>query len=294
MSKFVILLEMLMLLGGRRAYSRAELCDRFDLTERTFYRYIHIIRDAGFLVHHENTRYYIELNPPPFRQLHDLLHFSREEASLFYQAIHSIPRENQLKRNLLDKLYKIYDIEEIAKVILQSEAARNTQALIGAIKDGKQVLLTNYRSANSGKISDRHVEPFDFTTNYVALWAFELATGRNKLFKTARIGTVKILPSAWQHKQLHKTEPVDHFRMSSPEFIPVQLEMTLQAANLMQEDFPLSQEGIRQVADNQYVYTGSVANFKGIGRFILSLPRDVKVIEPQALKDYLNRQQKKF
>lgn len=42
-------------------------------------------------------------------------------------------------------------------------------------------------------ISDRHVEPFAFTTNYVQVWCYCLDEAKNKLFKTSRIGNVELM-----------------------------------------------------------------------------------------------------
>lgn len=293
MKKQTQLLDMLMLLGGNRIYTKEELRDRFHLSERSFYRNIRALRDAGFIVRKKELGYTMDKIPKPFKSLDQLPHFTQEEASLFYKAIHSFSEETYLKEKLLKKLHAIYDIDEIAHVILSSEAANNVQLLIEAVKKEQQVWLRAYRSGNSGKVSDRLIEPFEFTTNYVSVWAFEPTSQKNKLFKTARIGQVEKTATRWRYATMHKKQQVDAFRMSSERFTPVRLRLNMQAANLLVEEYPLSAKDLHQITNNVYEYTGQVATFDGVGRFILGLPDAIEVLAPEELKDFLNKKQKK-
>ncbi|MBR0246359.1 MAG: hypothetical protein IJQ61_07795 [Bacteroidales bacterium] len=42
------------------------------------------------------------------------------------------------------------------------------------------------------------MEPFKLNTNYIDIWAYDLADGINKRFKTDRIGEVEILRDDWE------------------------------------------------------------------------------------------------
>ena len=42
-------------------------------------------------------------------------------------------------------------------------------------------------------MKDYQLEPFNFTTNYLDVWAFDVKDLQNKTFKVARIGEVEVL-----------------------------------------------------------------------------------------------------
>ncbi len=137
--------------------------------------------------------YHIDKDSPYFREISELLHFSREEAMILQKAIHSISDENLLKQNLVRKLYALYDFDRVVDTIVKPEHSENIHQLMRAIKNKKRVILRGYFSANSNEMKDRMVEPFDFTTNYIATWAFDMDDNTCKTFKNTRISSVQVL-----------------------------------------------------------------------------------------------------
>ena len=103
------LLEMLLYLSSGIKYSREEIAKRFDMAERSVYRYIKTFREAGFIIPQPlDGLYYIDKQSPYFKEIDELLHFSKEEAYILQKAIHSISNENLLKQKLVNKLYSLY------------------------------------------------------------------------------------------------------------------------------------------------------------------------------------------
>jgi len=150
--KLHLLLEMLLFLSSGLRYKIEEIAERFDISVRTAYRYINTFRDAGFIIPNSRSGYYsIDKNSPYFREISELLHFSREEAVILQKAIHSIDNENLLKQNLINKLYALYDFDRVANTIVKKEYSANIHQLISAIKYKNQVILKEYLSANSMK-----------------------------------------------------------------------------------------------------------------------------------------------
>lgn len=80
------LLRLLMLLTGTRRYALAELQERFQMSERTIYRYLDTIEEAGFVVDRKDGTYRLSTETPPTKSLSNLLHFSEEEAYIFYRS----------------------------------------------------------------------------------------------------------------------------------------------------------------------------------------------------------------
>ena len=286
-------LRMLVLLSGNRAYTIPEMAERFDLSDRSIRRYIATFRKAGFVIEQEDGFYRIVKMDRAFRKISDLLHFSKEEAYLLTRAIHTISGDNLLKTNLENKLYALYDFDRVANTVVKFENSENVHILIKAIKGQKQVLLRNYRSANSNIERDRLVEPFDITTNYIAVWAFDPESRSNKLFKVSRIERVEILDNSFVFRSKHKKMFTDVFRVSSEKPIPVILKLDMRSYNLLVEEYPLAEKHCQRLDDNTWQFSAEVGGFAGVGRFVMGLIDEVKVVSPQGLRDYTNKKIKK-
>lgn len=293
-AKFERLLRIILSLTGGRTYSIAELAKRNEISERTVRRYLQTFEDSGFAVEKVNRRYRMATNSTPFKPISDLLYFTEEEAWILSQAIHSIDETNLLKQQLTEKLYAVYHFGKVAETIVNKAHSTTVHQLHLAIENQEQVILRSYRSSHGELVRDRLVEPFAFTSNFIALWAFDPESRQNKLFKTARIRSVSTTGAAAQFSDLHKASRMDVFRISSSQSIPVFLELSLRAYNLLIEEFPLAAKHIEQKDDNLWQFQTNVCGLEGVGRFVMGLPRDVKILEPLELKEYVRDEARVF
>ncbi|MDD3744227.1 MAG: WYL domain-containing protein [Lentimicrobiaceae bacterium] len=282
-------LRLMMMLTGNCNLSIAQIAERFDTTERTIYRYIDTFRAAGFVIKRVNGFYRIDKSSPYFREISSLVHFTKEEAYILKSAIESIDETNLIKQNLKRKLYTVYDYKILAETVVKGKNSININRLSEAIDEHKQVILKAYSSANSNKVSDRLVEPFRFTTNYIQLWAFEPHSGRNKLYKISRIHSVELLPDEWQNSDKHTEGRIDIFRISSQEQLPVKLKLGLRAASLLTEEYPLAEKYLSPCSDNCWLLETEVCSYEGIGRFAAGLMDDIEWMEPAELREFMEQ-----
>jgi hypothetical protein len=191
-----------------------------------------------------------------------------------------------MKANLYKKLSAIYDIAGIEKYTDNKQVAFNIQLLEEAISERKQVRLKNYASSNSG-VHDVVVEPFDFTGEYIDVWAYDTQKKDNRIYKIARIGSVEILPDGWEHEDEHKKPFMDVFRMNGHTLTPIKLEMTLRAKNLLVEEFPLAEFDLTE-SDGKWILETQVTHMEGVGRFVIGLAKEIRIIDSPALSDYVH------
>lgn len=286
------LLRLMKMLTANNRYTVEDLSRKLDMSVRTIYRYIDTFREAGFVVKKSEKFIKLDTRSPYFKDISQLVHFTDEEAYILKSAIESIDETNLIKQNLKAKLYSVYDYKVLADCVVKGSNARNVNTLIEAIEGKKQVLLHNYTSAHSKKVSDRIVEPFSFTTNYIQLWAFEpeAANGGgnpNKLFKLSRIGSVEILDSDWEDEPLHKKGYMDLFRITGHTLFPVKVRMGLRAASLLREEFPLAENELKPETGDAWILETQVCSFEGIGRFVLGVLDDIEVLESEEFKSFL-------
>ena len=281
------LLQVLVLLCDK-PLTAEQLSEKIGTTHRTAYRYILTFKDAGFLVDkNQNNEYSIKRFGGKFREIEDLVFFTREEAYLLKRAIECIDENTLLKQNLRKKLYSVYDFKRIADVVVEPNNRDIVHNLVDAIEGKWQVILHDYRSAHGNSVSDRRVEPFALTANYVSVWCYVPADDAVKLFKLVRIGSVEVLRSRWKYERLHVQDYLDIFRIHGREQFPVKLKLSMRAANLLMEEYPLSREYMNCLEDNIWLLETSVCSFEGISRFILGLYEDVEIIESPELKSFV-------
>jgi predicted DNA-binding transcriptional regulator YafY len=287
------LLRLMKLLTTNNRHTVGDIASRLDMSVRTVYRYIDTFRSSGFVIKQREKVYSIDTSSPYFRDISDLIHFSEEEAYVLKTAIESIDENNVLKQNLKKKLYTVYDYRILAETVTSGKNARNVNRLIEAIEGGKQIILRNYTSPSSNKIRNRLVEPFEFTTNYIQVWAYDTESKTNKLFKVARIDEVEVLETPWRFSKHHQSGFIDVFRISSFNLYPVKLKLGMRAAMLLQEEYPLAQRDMKKVSSGKWVFETNVCSYEGVGRFVMGLYDDIKVLGTAEFRNYISSKFKK-
>ncbi|MDD3686566.1 MAG: HTH domain-containing protein [Bacteroidales bacterium] len=288
------LLRLMKLLTGNINYSIAQLSERLNISERTVYRYIETFRDAGFVIKNKGDIYKLDKSSPQFKDIANLLHFNEEESHILKKAIDSIDENNLLKQNLKRKLGTVYDYKILAETVVKGKNADNINKISEAIEEKKQICLLNYNSANSNSTSDRIVEAFAFTTNYIQIWAFEPESGQNKLFKVSRIGDISLCSQNWQHEQKHKTGFIDIFRISSYVQMSVKLKLSVRAMSLLVEEYPLAERDISKIDNSEWMLDTNVCSYEGIGRFVIGLYDEIKIIDSIEFELFIENKIKNF
>ena len=281
------LLRLMKMMSGNTNFTVDELAERLGISYRSIYRYIDTFKESGFVVEtlHSNV-YKLGKMPKSYVDLKRLIYFSEEEAYIINSLINSLDNTNALKANLLKKLSAVYNSTSIANYTCNKESALSIESLGEAIKDRKKVILKNYESGNSHKVSDRLVEPFEFTTNMIDVWCYDLEKKENKVFKISRIGEVRVLEEEWSEEEAHRKSITDCFRMSGFEQTPVKLEMGIMAKNLLLEEYPLAEKDLKKEGD-RWILETMVSDMAGVGRFVIGLAHDIKVIDSPELVEYI-------
>lgn len=281
-------LRLMKMMTGNVNYTVEDLAERLETSPRSIYRYIETFKDAGFVVQKvDGGVYRLGKESKYFKSISQLIHFTDEEAHIVNQLIEALDDTNMLKQNLRKKLTSVYNCTSMANSIVKGKNAININHIIEAIEGKRQVVLKNYASSHTGIIRDRLVEPFGFTTNYIQIWCYEPESGMNKLFNTARVGSVEVLQQEWQHTTEHREGYIDIFRMMGFEQKRVQLKVGVMARNLMTEEYPLSERDMTQIDDNHWLLDTRVCNYIGISRFVLGLMSDIEIVDSPEFEQYV-------
>lgn len=281
------LLRLMKMLTANSTYSVNDLAKRLDMSRRTIYRYIDTFREAGFVIKRDGEFIRLDKESPHFKDITQLVHFTEEEAIILRRSIESIDDTNLLKGDLKRKLYSVYDNGVLSSGRVSGQNSNNIHLLNEAITNREQVVLKGYKSAHGSAVRDRHVEPFAFTAGYVQVWCYDLEDGGNKLFKSSRIGVVESTGNSWKYETEHREGFLDIFRMNGQQPLAVTLELGILSYSLLIEEYPLAERDLTPIGDDRWRLETKVANYVGIGRFVIGLIDDIKIIDSPGLSEYL-------
>ena len=270
------------------SHSAAELAEVLGTSKRNLYYVIKQMEDYGFVIHHLHRRYLLDPHSPFFQDIARTVDFTQEQAFYMYRLLSEVDNKSNPMAGLLRrKLTRYYHLNEFSPTWRDRLVYNNVQQLQRAVNQRRVVVLHGYSSGHSQTVKDRLVEPFLFLGDKADIRAYEPSSGLNKTFKISRIAEVEVMNDFWQHEDRHRQLFTDMFMFSSEERIPICLRLDLLAHSLMCEEYPHAAELMKPDGRNHWVLTTDVANYVGIGRFILGLYDHVEIVYGDGLKRYL-------
>lgn len=280
-------LHLILLLAKNNRLTVEDLSMQTSLGKRTIYRYLDLLRDLGFTVVKEGTRYHLSPKSPFFRNLVSGMEFSEDEALTLSQVLNSVYTSSPQVRHLREKLSMLYDPKVLARHGVDNHVARNIGLLFQAIREERVVILKNYSSPSTGTVSDRVVEPYLFLSENSEVRCYELASGLNKTFKVGRAADVLTLDLLWSNKDKHAPFFTDLFHFSGDRRFKVSLLLGSLATSVLLEEAPDAERQLRLLDDGRHRLDTEVCSFKGIGRFVMGLSDDIEIVDSPDFLEYI-------
>lgn len=282
--------DLVLALISGRGYTVNELCELLKVSRRDLYYHLAFLRDYGFKLKKEGRAYYIGYDSPFLQRIASTVRFSYEEASYLYKLADAVEKGNNITDSVRQKLKRAYELKTFHDKQLSNQTLQNVNLLYQAIDRKRTVLLRDYASSHSGTVSNRVVEPFMFLNDRNDVRCYELISGKNKTFKVSRIGEVIPLQDIfWENESRHRNYYTDVFLFSGEQLFHVKLRLGLLSYNLLREEYPASIEFLTPDGDRHWIFETDVANYAGIGRFVIGLASDIEVLEDEGLRQYLRK-----
>ena len=215
----------------------------------------------------------IHVKPHPYR----IVELEKEAYIRINAESRKMPE--QMRQELIDR-----------KMFTQKDKAAATSRLLHACEQKVCVILHQYASSNSGKVTDREIEAYDVRPTDGLVIGYDREKNDVRVFSLNRIGYVEILEKTpWEHSAQFQKLDVDVFHMTGDKPIPVSLQLNLMAKNLLVEEYPAAKEYITNDKNDHDVwyFNGDVYQLKGIGRFYMGLANCIKILKGDELKQYV-------
>jgi predicted DNA-binding transcriptional regulator YafY len=259
-----------------------------ECTERTTYRYIDLLKQLGFDIQKDEHNKFFILSDKDSDDI-----FTKEEAGFLIEMIKTVGKENKLQHAVLKKIYLKSEASHQAKSLFKAHLSKLVEKINKSIEQDKKVVLKQYHSVNSNKISDRLVEPFQFTENYNAICAFEIASKQNKYFNLERIIDVEVVNEPQENHKFHEVEKTDVFGFTerNGEKFAVELQLSLRAYILLKEANSGLDKFITKIENSDlYLLKVNVNNPKPIVSLIRGLKDEIIIDGSRAFIEYLKNE----
>lgn len=287
-NKFGRELDLILLLSDNGLHSAQELADRLDITRRNLYNYLEYLRECGFIVVKSGTCYRLDRSSPFFRRLHENIALTEAEASYIVARLTDADRTDYTASSIRTKLVRQFQLADQSDPGLQQRLSRNVGVLKEAMARRCMVTLRGYSSPHSSTVSDRIVEPFLLMNDGRDIRCHELSTHQNKTFKVSRMEEVTLMDVPWICEDQHKQVYTDLFMFSGEDRHHVVLSLGQLSYNLMVEEYPAAASCMtRDEAAGRWRFEADVVSFLGIGRFVMGLFDDVRVLGDDAFRAFI-------
>jgi hypothetical protein len=232
----------------------------------------------------------------PLKKLEHLLHFTKEDQQLLYQAIDQVCPYTNRGTLLKQKLASLYDYHKLGFSYLRKPYLSKVDTLLQAKEQKKVVVLRDYRSSNSNYTSDRKVEPYHPSPPDDILQAYDIDKKGIRHFRLSRIKRVVLTDEPWIYESRHIVMPTDPFRIVDSEQVIVHLRLRIGAYNELIERFPLTKAYIEHDEEDDIYDFQCMVNhrFLGLTNFILGHYHQlVEVISPESLLKHFKKRSKR-
>lgn len=265
-----------------------QLASILEVSPETAYRYIRLLESVGYSIDKKpGNRYFLFLDYE-----HDTPLIDQDEAGYLHDLLWQASAGDPRREHLLHKFNKQFSLAPVVQSLPKLAVYEHVRVLGRALEQNLRVRLLNYYAPSSGgQLTNRYLEPVEFMQGYTYLWAYDLEKEDYRQFKLDRIGDVELLDEAVTGE--HESRVLDLFGWTGPQWLPVKLRLSSYAHHLLLEEYPDARPFLR-THRGEALFDGMVRDWRGIGRFVLGLPGEVEVVEPEEFRGYLRERVDSF
>jgi len=258
-----------------------QLIPLLDSSSSDVYRLIKLLKNLGYPIKKdEQHRQYMEFTYDK-KNKHN---FEPDELLYLQEVLQQYGGKSAIASSILLKFDRNLTLIPLADSLPHLHVTRMVQLAKSGIDRGKCLYLRKYRSLTGEDVRDRIIEPLEITQDKHYLIGWDKEVDDQRQFKIIRIQDIDFVEESVDPNRI--ASPMDLFGLTGTEWLSVRMELSALAHNLLVEEYPYSTQYIRS-SNKKILFDGMVRNWKGIGRFVLGLPGEIKVISPDSFKIYL-------
>lgn len=263
-----------------------KLAEMLEISPKTVYKDIHIVEAVGYEIDKdENHKYYIKNSGRTEYQLDE------QEKKLIIATIQKTGLTSMEVQSIVQKLKTKQMVIDVRSLNIMKQL-QLIKILIDAISLKLPIIIKNYKSTSSGaKAKDRYVLPLYFDEMRMSLTAYDIDKEQSRIFKVSRMTGIEPLSTPIIQQIPNEVPIVDMFGFAGEMKYDISLLLTKRSATILKEEFILAENHVSESNDITfpYFFKGKVCGYEGVGRFVLGMITEIKVLGDDGFKLYLKR-----
>ena len=292
--KYQIMIDIMMLLLSKRKLSAQEIANRYDISQRSVYRYIDELNLCGVPIDVARGRYGGISIADTFRL--PSWYFTREEYTATINALNAMSSQVS-DENVISALEKLQSQQKLDKegrnvcgnIIVDGGTWGDSKKFSDKMRvceiavNERKSLLIDYIS-REGEHSRRVIDPYVliFKQNVWYIYSFCHTKQTFRTFKVGRIKQASFTGETFEKKEITRDEINLNFYYNSVTMVDVTLE--IEKATLPDAEDWLGMDNI-EPRGNKFIARITAPDDGGLVNQILSYGGTVKVLEPLDLRE---------
>jgi len=261
-----------------------KLAEMLEISPKTVYKDIHIVEAVGYEIDKdENHKYYIKNSGRTEYQLDE------QEKKLIIATIQKTGLTSMEVQSIVQKLKTRQMVIDVRSLNIMKQL-QLIKTLIDSVSLKLPINIKNYKSTSSGaKVKDRYVLPLYFDEMRMSLTAYDIDKEQSRIFKVSRMSGIEPLSTPIIQQIPNEVPIVDMFGFAGEMKYDISLLMTKRSATILKEEFILAENHVSESNDITfpYFFKCKVCGYEGVGRYVLGLMTEIKVLGDAGFKEYL-------
>ena len=282
--KVVRIIRLIQYISEYPPKSIQQIANHLEVHQKTAYKDVELLSALGYETEKNQHRAYaLKYHRKETYQLTD------DEKKLIINILPKAGLVHTAVQSIVSKLKTTVFPDQKSQTIFRQLYIIKT--LIDAIKMRHPVRIIGYRSTNPQSAEkDRMAIPLHLDDTHEACTCFDLETTQIRIYKTSRMQDITLCPK--QEITLPEYIPeVDIFGIAGRMDYKIFLALTKRSATILTEEFGVNPSDFEATNEGIFIYAFSlkVCGYEGVGRFVLGLMTEIKVIGDDGFKAYLSK-----
>jgi hypothetical protein len=277
-------LKLLIFLSKHPNITKLSIMKEIGCDERTFYNYLHTIREVGFVVNCKTGRYTLIKKNEAANALRQMLNIKNEDYIMLHSLISKLNIREDKKHQILIRLSDSYSISTF-------ENDNNPDIfnkISNSIQEKRNLLVRRHRSKIG--LPEHFIAEIYKTDNKADYcWLYIPTEGKNYKLRISDIETINESPIHWMFSSKHLKIEQDIFGNYGELSHKISINITKEGAQKLISTYPLAKIFIKkEECLNNYLLDVNASNYSSIVSFILFNRELIININELDLVEYLH------
>lgn len=274
-------IRLILFLSKHPQCSKTAIIRELECDERTFFNYIHTIRNLGFILKCKEGRYTLSKKSETAQIIDQLSNIKSEEILLLHSVVKKLDISECKKQQIIEKLANAFTINHFDK----KQHLNVIEKIQKSIYEKKNVIIRKHTS-NKGIPNHFVAEIYKIDKDNLYCWMYIPTENKNYKILIANINTLSNSIISWMYTSKHMLIDSDALGEYGHIKHEVSLNLTKEGAFELVHSYPETKIFINKDKD-QYIFSTSLCSYISISIFVLLNKKHVISVNKNEHKEFI-------